>query len=140
MLDENDVIGALAEYLKRDGYDVLKQLHTTEKGVDLIARRGKLGPFLHVEAKGGTSSRQGSNRFGKPYTQSQVFDRVSKGFYTAVLLRSKNPLPDEVGLAVPDTPCFRDYLVPIVDIANILRIQIFVVRSKHEVFILNSAR
>lgn len=132
-LDENEVIKALAEHLKREGYEIVQMLHTTEKGVDLIAKHCQSGRSLHVETKGGTSSRPGSNRFGKPYTQSQVFDRVSKGFYTAILLRAKVQSTDDVALAVPDTPWFRDYLEPILSVAKTLNIGIFLIRSQLEV-------
>lgn len=126
MLDENDVIQVLAEFLQSQRYIITQQLHTSEKGVDLIATHSS-GRRLHVEAKGGTSSVSGSNRFGKPYTQSQVFDRVSKGFYSTVLLRATVPTADEVALAVPDTPRFRKYLQPISAIAKSLQIQIILV-------------
>lgn len=132
MLDENDVIEALAAHLQREGYEIIQRLHTTEKGIDLVAVRTS-GVRLHVEAKGGTSSKEGSNRFGKPYTQSQVFDRVSKGFYSAVALRAKIPSSDEVALAVPDTPVFRKYLVPIAGISSNLNIQIILVSGSGQV-------
>ena len=68
-----------------------------------------------VEAKGGTSSRLGSPRFGQPYTQSQVFDRVAKGVFTCLELRARHPdrLNSQVILAVPEAPWFRHYLNPL---------------------------
>ncbi len=132
MLDENDVIVALSTFLKSQGYSVAQQLHTTEKGVDLVAIHPS-GPRLHVEAKGGTSSRQGSNRYGKPYTQSQVFDRVSKGFYSTVLLRATVPAGDEVAMAVPDTVHFRKYLAPIAKVAHGLQIHLILVGNESQV-------
>lgn len=133
MLDENDVIEILSAHLKQEGYEILQALHTTEKGVDLIAHKlGKAGR-LFVEAKGGTSSREGSNRFGKPYTKNQVFDRVSKGFYSVVRLCAEHPKPDEVAFAGPDTPWFREYLQPIIPTAEQLGIKIFLVSEDRSV-------
>ena len=132
MLDENHVIIALSTFLKRQGFSIAQQLHTTEKGVDLVAIHPS-GSRLHVEAKGGTSSRQGSNRYGKPYTQSQVFDRVSKGFYSTVLLRATVPASDVVAMAVPDTVHFRKYLAPIAKVAHGLQIHLILVGDKGQV-------
>jgi len=133
MLDENDVIEILSAYLKQEGYEILQALHTTEKGIDLIAHKPGMIGRLFVEAKGGTSSREGSNRFGKPYTKNQVFDRVSKGFYSVVLLRAEHLGPDEVAFAGPDTTWFREYLQPIIPTAEQLGIKIFLVSEDRSV-------
>lgn len=132
-LDENQVIEILVEHLKHRGYEILRKAHTTEKGVDLLARHQTSARELHIEAKGGTSSRRGSARFGKPYTQSQVLDRVSKGFYTAAALRTVVRTQDEVALAVPDTPHFRKYLEPVFHIAQQADIQILLVNPSGNV-------
>jgi hypothetical protein len=68
--------------------------------------------MAYIEAKGGTSSRDGSARFGKPYTQTQVYDRVSKGVFTTLQLRAQHPDREEadVILVVPDSKYFRRYL------------------------------
>ena len=99
MLDENDVVEAVCAYLPSQGYRVTEKRTTVEQGVDIVAVH-QSGTTLLVEAKGATSSRPGSNRFGKPYTPSQLFDRTSKGFYTAAQLRSQNP-SSLVALAFP---------------------------------------
>jgi hypothetical protein len=114
-MDENEIVECLCKHLSGEGYQVSQRLHTTEHGVDIIASHQASGVTLFVEAKGGTSSRRGSNRFGKEYTQSQVFDRVSKGVFTALELRALNPDRKlaEVALAVPDSRFFRRYLTPI---------------------------
>jgi hypothetical protein len=111
-MDENEIVAAVCTYLTQAGYTVEQRLHTTEHGVDVIARNPSTGRRIVVEAKGGTSSREGSARYGKPYTQTQVFDRVAKGIYTALQLRSSHPdrTQVEVALAVPDSRWFRGYL------------------------------
>lgn len=108
-MDENQVIHILCRHLERNGYSVERRLHTTERGIDVIARHLLSGRLLYVEAKGGTSSREGSARFGRPYTQSQVFDRVAKGVFTALELRAAHAEAD-VALAVPDSRFFHRYL------------------------------
>ena len=74
-LDENAVVAAVGKHLTLAGYEIKQQLGTTEHGIDVIALHPHSNVPVLVEAKGGTSSRLGSKRYGKPYTQNQVFDR-----------------------------------------------------------------
>jgi hypothetical protein len=113
-MDENAVIDILCDYLSAEGYDVEQRLTTTQQGVDVIARDSR-GRRLFIEAKGATSSREGSARFGKGFNATQVFDRVAKGLYTGLCLRAQYPdkTNEDVGLAFPDTPEFRKRLEPI---------------------------
>lgn len=111
MLDENDIIEAVCSHLEREGYEIVQRLRPTDKGVDVVGKRSGTDETILIEAKGGTSSRQGSPRSGKPYTQSQVFDLVSKGFFAVCrLLSQKRPTSCRVALAVPDERWFRKYL------------------------------
>jgi hypothetical protein len=114
-MDENAVVKATCKHLEEQGYIISQRLSTIERGVDTIAEDPSTGCKLLVEAKGATSSREGSPRFGKPYTQTQVFDRVAKGVFTCFQLRAKNPdrARYRVILAVPDIRWFRSYLEPI---------------------------
>jgi Holliday junction resolvase-like predicted endonuclease len=110
-MDENEIVEAVCDYLQKKGYEISKKLHTTEHGIDIVAKNRISNEVIHIEAKGGTSSRIGSRRFGKPYTSSQVFDRVAKGFYTACQMLSQNEnANNKFVLAVPDTILFRKYL------------------------------
>ena len=113
-MDENAVIDILCDHLATEGYVVEQRLMTTQQGVDVIARDA-LGRRLFIEAKGATSSREGSARFGKGFNASQVFDRVAKGLYTGLCLRAQHPdkRREDVALAFPDTPEFRKRLEPI---------------------------
>lgn len=112
VLDENDVIDAVCRHLEEHGYSLEQRLETTQKGVDVIARHVPTGRRLFVEAKGGTSSRKGSSRFGKRYTQSQVFDLTSKGFLATVRnhVERRHDDGDLAALAVPDLEWYREYL------------------------------
>jgi hypothetical protein len=61
-----------------------------------------------VEAKGGTSSKAESNRYGREFSSSQVFTHVAKAFFTAAKLFSQNqPSKTLVAIAFPDTPRHR---------------------------------
>ncbi|MEX2170226.1 MAG: restriction endonuclease [Pirellulales bacterium] len=114
-MDENAVIEAVCAYLTQNGYEVEQRLHTTQQGIDIIARQASSGQRLYIEAKGATSSIEGSARFGKGFTASQVYDRVSKGIYAGLRLRAAHPdrAREDVGLAFPDTPQFRKLLEPV---------------------------
>lgn len=73
MLTENEIIEALAEHLREDGYRVDKQLTTLEQGIDIDAVHLATGRRLLVEAKGGTSSKDGTARFGNLPVLRSVF-------------------------------------------------------------------
>jgi hypothetical protein len=114
-MDENAVVNATCQRLEAQGFVISQRLSTIERGVDIIAEDLSSGCKLLVEAKGGTSSMESSARFGKPYTQTQVFDRVAKGIFTCLQLRAKHPDRSRyrVILAVPDSRWFKSYLEPV---------------------------
>lgn len=70
MLTENNIVDILSTYLEKVGYDILQKLWTGQKGVDIIARRE--GQKLFIEAKGETSSKSYTNRFGKLFTKIKL--------------------------------------------------------------------
>jgi hypothetical protein len=133
-MDENEIIGTVCDYLQKKGYEISQKLHTTEHGVDIVAKNRASNEVLHIEAKGGTSSRIGSARFGKPYSPSQVFDRVAKGFYTVSQMLSQNKdANNKFALAVPDTILFRKYISAIRPALNKLGIEVLLVSQALEV-------
>ena len=82
MLTENESIQTLSEHLRGEGYRIDKQLTTLQQGIDLDATNLATGRRLLIEAKGGTSSKEGTARFGKPF-QNQARSHVSVAFYCA---------------------------------------------------------
>lgn len=113
-MDENAVVESTCEILISSGCQIVRKCSTTQRGIDIVALRESSGEEFFIEAKGGTSSRAGSFRYGKPYTQSQVFDRVAKGVFTCIELRAKhsNRSKQHIILAVPDERWFHFYLKP----------------------------
>jgi hypothetical protein len=65
-MDENQIVAAVCAHLTSSGYSVELLLHTTEYGVNIVARHPATDRCVLVEAKGGTSSRDGGARYGKP--------------------------------------------------------------------------
>ncbi|MGI9111289.1 MAG: hypothetical protein ACR2GT_03680 [Gaiellaceae bacterium] len=55
VLTENDVIAAVCAFLDASDFEIVQRLHTSQKGIDVIARSRRAGDILRVEAKGGTS-------------------------------------------------------------------------------------
>lgn len=133
MLNENDVVDAVCRYLKGAGYKILQRCPTTKQGIDIIAERPSEVGRLLVEAKGGTSAREGSARFGKPFNRSQVFDRVAKCLYTAAETYTGSTSGDGVAMAFPDTRLFRDYLDRIKTVTDRLGFQVFLVSEDSSV-------
>ena len=133
MLDENDVVEAVCIHLVKNGYVIVKRCSTTERGTDIIAKKQSSNEQLHIEAKGATSSRKGSARFGKHYSPVQVFDRVAKGFYTVCKMSSEGSADDRFALAVPDTQLFRKHTTAVKPATTKLGIGILLVSEKREV-------
>ena len=101
MLTENDVVDAVAAHLPSLGYTVEATCTTIQRGVDIVARHDQTGRRLRVEAKGGTSSKDHTDRYGKCFNSGQVVSHVSRALYKAAVLLGEHPA-DDVALALPD--------------------------------------
>lgn len=136
-LDENQVVDAVCEHLKRKGYAITSRCSTTQQGIDIVASKASGAPGrILLEAKGGTSSREGSARYQKGFNRTQTFDRVAKGFYTAAcLVQAHQHEGDQIALAYPDTEWVRDYLGQIRTILTALQILVFLVRPGLDVVV-----
>lgn len=130
-MDENEVVEAVARFLENQGYVLKQKLTTREKGIDIIASYPEKGQIL-VEAKGGTSTRKNSSRYGKPFKKSQVFDRVAKGFYTVTEMKENNG-NSTVAFAMPKTDWFEEYLGNIRNSLSALDIKAFLVNENGSV-------
>jgi hypothetical protein len=106
---------------------VLGKCSTLQCGVDLetLAPGGKR--WL-IEAKGETSAKKGSRRYGKPFDGNQVTVHVSRAFYQAACLRGEFP-NDGVALALPDEPKHRKHIEAISSALNELAIDVIWVRN-----------
>ena len=138
MLFETDVIDAVCGNLKAHGFTILQRLSPTEHGIDVIAKRGEPSPFeLSIEAKGGTSERKGSQRYGKPFDSAQVKIHVAESFYTAAQLLSaeRNHISRRVGIALPQDPLHQRYVVSVQPALTALGVGVFWVTSDKRVFL-----
>lgn len=110
MLTENDIVEKLSTHLEKEGYEILQSLGTGEKGVDIIAKRNR--QTLYIEAKGETSSKSHTNRFGKPFTKNQIKSHVSRAILTSMKILTSKPSGQgtAVAIALPDTDGHRNLI------------------------------
>lgn len=99
MLTENDVVAAVCDHLEARGWVVVSRCDTGQRGIDVVAQRGH--QRLLVEAKGGTSSKASTARFGKAFNTAQASDHVANAVFTAMELASDEPQAI-VAIALPD--------------------------------------
>lgn len=125
MLTENDVVAKVAAFLESNGYRIESQLSTSQQGTDIIARSTKTGLRILIEAKGATSSKRGTNRFGRPFTRNQSKAHLGVALLTALRLRQNLPAGDRVALAFPETAPNPDLLAEIGSSLHLLELGIF---------------
>jgi len=97
MLTESQVIDAVCRFLKGKGFKIEQRRRETETGDDIVAVSTD-GKTALIEAKGETSSKAFSSRFGKMFSGGQVLDHVSKALYRAVFYIAQGVL---AGMAFP---------------------------------------
>ena len=103
MLTENDVVVAVADYLSSRGYRIDRQRSTREQGIDIEALDIRTGRRLLIEAKGATSSKEGTNRYNQPFTRNQAQSHVAVALYCAARLRQEFVAEHaDIALAFPD--------------------------------------
>lgn len=126
VLDENALVSFVAAWLRGEGFDVKQALTTKQKGIDIVAERGP--ETWLIEAKGATSSRADSPRFGRSFSSQQAHNRIAKAFYTGAKLAAANAGPGvRILLAIPDHPMFIKFVTPIRPAFDVLKIGLLVV-------------
>jgi hypothetical protein len=134
MLTENDVVDSVVKYLAVSGYRVERHLTTTQQGIDITAVEITTGKRLLVEAKGGTSSKQASKRFGRPFSLNQAKTHVAVALYCAAkLLQEFSAEGVNVALALPDDKNHRSLIEKISDPLQRLEIVVFLVNENRKV-------
>jgi hypothetical protein len=124
-MDENEVIKKLVTHLKNQGWEIINFVPAGERGID-VEVKDQSGQLWYIEAKGGTSSNPRSNRYGLPYTRSQVFDVTSKGLMQC-FHHLANHKDIKIGFVYPDGHHFRDYMNPIKPMLSSIGLNLFCV-------------
>lgn len=130
MLTENEVLEKLSTYLRDSGHEILQQASTAQRGVDLVARKDNR--TWYIEAKGATSSKKGTNRYGKPFNASQVRSHVSRAILQCMkTLNGEAAVPgSQVGIALPDNEAHRNLVAEIYPSLKKLDITLFWVSAE----------
>ena len=106
MLNENQIVDAVAEHLRKGGWRVVSTSKTNQRGHDILATKGQT--TLAVEAKGGTSSKPGTKRHGQPFKSAQKRNHVSRALYRAAEVFSSGQY--RPGIALPSTDGHRELI------------------------------
>lgn len=122
LLDENQVVNYVCNYLIANGYVIDGHSNTNEKGYDIIANME--GKRLVIEAKGATSSKPGSRRFEKGFSCNQVKTHVAVALYATMRVMNSNP-EYEVGIALPYNEHHTRAVNEIQKVIDLLAIKIY---------------
>jgi hypothetical protein len=136
MLTESDVIDAVSTFLHSQGYEIRQKLSPLQRGHDIIAfKRGTPDRALYIEAKGGTSSKPTTKRYGKPFNGAQVRVHVAEAFYKAAtaLCGPVSSMETRVGIAFPSTQKHFQRIRDIEPVLRQLKIAIFWVAQDRQV-------
>ncbi|AXH15164.1 hypothetical protein CP985_11940 [Malaciobacter mytili LMG 24559] len=125
MLFESDVISSVCDFLKNYDFEIVQQLNENQKGDDIIAINKNFK--IYIEAKGETSSKKTSNRFGKEFNTSQKKVHVSQALYRAIKMKEENNSLS--GIALPETNAHKSLIEPIKKTLNEIGIEVFWVDS-----------
>lgn len=127
MLNENDIVSIVAEYLSKKGYSVEKTCTTSDQGVDILARHVSTGNRLLVEAKGETSSKPRSARYGLPFNNSQVRTHVSEAVLTTleVLSSAGFSVKTVAAIALPKTALHERHISAVKPALDKMRVKLF---------------
>lgn len=129
MLTESEVINAVCQFLKNHRYRVTQKLSETQAGDDIVAFSPN-GKKIMIEAKGETSSKPHTARFGKPFSPNQAHDHVSKAFFRAAFYAAQKI---SAGIALPKNDTHIACVDKIQPILGKLKIEVFWVLPNHKV-------
>jgi hypothetical protein len=132
-LSENDVVDAVCKYLETTGFSIKQRLMTTQTGDDIVAERG--GELLYVEAKGATSARAGSARFGRAFDSAQIHVHVAEAVFRAlqILSRAADGRKVHAAIALPASAIHQRKVESVSKTLGDLGITIFWVTAAREV-------
>lgn len=126
MLFEYQVVRSVADWLQAHGYEVHQALAESEKGDDIVATAPGRQHRLFVEAKGESSSKASTSRFGRPFTVNQVKVHVGVALYRAAqMLDNSCELPVRVALAFPANDDHRRVVSRISKALAVLDVEVF---------------
>lgn len=133
MLNENQIVDIVCNYLSQTGYEVERSSTTYDKGYDIVASNPK-GVKLIIEAKGATSSKPSSKRYNKEFDRKQVVNHVSRALYSTIKVINKYP-KYEVGIALPHNDFHIKAIKDIQNVVDLLKIKVYWVTENRDVIV-----
>lgn len=133
MLNENQIVEIVCDYLTRTGYEVEESRTTYDRGYDIVASKCE-GIKLIIEAKGATSSKPRSKRFNKEFDRKQVINHVSRALYSTVKVINKHP-EYEVGIALPHNEFHIKAIKDIQNVIDLLKVKVYWVTENRDVIL-----
>jgi hypothetical protein len=129
MLTENDVVSAVCNKLKEINFEIRQSLHTSEKGIDIIAFKDNYKLF--IEAKGETSATITSSRYGKTFNSNQIKNHIGKALLAVSKIISEHQDSKDIGVAIalPDNICHRKVIKEIDYVLTKLGVYVFWVKD-----------
>ena len=129
MLTEDDVVTAVADHLRKNGWTILSTSTVKQRGFDILAKRDNR--LLVVEAKGEGSGTSGSRRYGKIFTRNQKRSHVAVALLTAAKIVSEGT--HAAAMALPADGQHRELVGKIASALKKLGVGVFLVGSNLEV-------
>lgn len=108
MINENEAVTILSDYLISQGYIINQQLDTKTKGIDIIAQKEKRKLF--IEVKGGTPTSPTSKNYGKPFSSTQIKVHIAEAIYKTLFDIGKSEKGTKFAIAFPDTTTHFKYV------------------------------
>ncbi len=133
MLNENQIVETVCDYLKKTGYKVEESRTTYDRGYDIVASKCE-GIKLIIEAKGATSSKPSSKRYNKEFDRKQVVNHVSRALYSTIKIINKYP-KYEVGIALPHNDFHIKAIKDIQNVVELLKIKVYWVTENRDVIV-----
>lgn len=108
MLTENKVVDLVCAQLELDGFTISQRLDTTQTGIDIVAE-SRTGTKCFVEAKGATSSKESTKRYGIEFNKSQVKTHIGMALVAAFKIREDHPNHESI-IALPNNASHRELI------------------------------
>jgi len=139
LLIEDEVIKAVCDHLEKNGFRIKSVALKRKPGDDIIAISNDGSQKVYIEAKGATSSRKGSSRFGMPFKRGQVKSHIAMALYRASVMRENREENNiRVGIALPLNIDHKEMVGMVSKALNDLEIEIFWVDDKSNVFVVKN--
>jgi Tfp pilus assembly PilM family ATPase len=106
MLTENKIVELVCSQLERDHFSIVQKLDTNQTGIDIIAISPD-GKQYEIEAKGATSSKENSFRYGKEFNKSQVKTHIGMALVASFKVKNRNQ-KNEAIIALPNNDANRN--------------------------------